>query len=207
MRYLLARPSFPFTTPHATILTPSPLQRPPHNDPNTIRLHHSPIPLPLLPSPDLQHPWLFPIYHSCRLALHALLDLDLLRRAAPGRRTVCSGDAAAELARDMGRACGFYCCGRRGGDGCGECCWRAVCHLLHSCDGPRAVLVCPQGMCGTIPKERMGVIWMSLANEDNRLGAIYEAGSFRMSTWIPFVWALINSLVIVLSSFAIQGGL
>lgn len=40
-----------------------------------------------------------------------------------------------------------------------------------------------------------------------RLGAIYSSGSFRMSTWIPFVWALINVLVLIVSSFSIQGGL
>ncbi|KIW02414.1 uncharacterized protein PV09_06232 [Verruconis gallopava] len=39
------------------------------------------------------------------------------------------------------------------------------------------------------------------------VGAVYTAGYFRMSTWIPFVWALINTLVLILSSFAIQGGL
>ncbi|KAF2836686.1 hypothetical protein M501DRAFT_1018572 [Patellaria atrata CBS 101060] len=39
------------------------------------------------------------------------------------------------------------------------------------------------------------------------LGAVYNAGYFRMSTWIPFVWALVNTLVLILSSFAIQGGL
>ncbi|TID14545.1 integral membrane protein [Venturia nashicola] len=39
------------------------------------------------------------------------------------------------------------------------------------------------------------------------IGGVYNAGYFRMSTWIPFVWALINTLVLILSSFAIQGGL
>jgi hypothetical protein len=39
------------------------------------------------------------------------------------------------------------------------------------------------------------------------LGAVYNAGYFRMSTWIPFVWSLINVLVLILSSFSIQGGL
>lgn len=40
-----------------------------------------------------------------------------------------------------------------------------------------------------------------------RLGAIYNSGSFKMSTWIPFIWALINVLVLIVSSFSIQGGL
>ncbi|KAF2803600.1 uncharacterized protein BDZ99DRAFT_427025 [Mytilinidion resinicola] len=39
------------------------------------------------------------------------------------------------------------------------------------------------------------------------LGGVYNAGYYRMSTWIPFIWALINALVLILSSFAIQGGL
>ncbi|RYO88827.1 hypothetical protein DL766_010158 [Monosporascus sp. MC13-8B] len=39
------------------------------------------------------------------------------------------------------------------------------------------------------------------------LGAIYTSGCYRMSTWIPFVWSWINALVLVVSSFSIQGGL
>ena len=39
------------------------------------------------------------------------------------------------------------------------------------------------------------------------LGAMYQAGDFRMSTWVPFVWAWINLLVLILSSFSIKGGL
>jgi len=39
------------------------------------------------------------------------------------------------------------------------------------------------------------------------LAAVYTAGYFKMPTWIPFVWGLINTLVLILSSFAVQGGL
>ncbi|KAF4553400.1 Hypothetical protein D9617_7g031270 [Elsinoe fawcettii] len=39
------------------------------------------------------------------------------------------------------------------------------------------------------------------------LGGIYTAGFFRMSTWIPFSWGVINALALILSSFAIQGGM
>ncbi|CAG8955011.1 hypothetical protein HYFRA_00007022 [Hymenoscyphus fraxineus] len=39
------------------------------------------------------------------------------------------------------------------------------------------------------------------------LGAVYNAGYFKMSTWLPFVWASINVLIVILSSFSIQGGL
>ena len=37
-----------------------------------------------------------------------------------------------------------------------------------------------------------------------RLGTVYDAGGFRLSTWIPLVWAVINTLFLVLSSFSIQ---
>ncbi|UPX21124.1 uncharacterized protein EKO05_0011325 [Ascochyta rabiei] len=39
------------------------------------------------------------------------------------------------------------------------------------------------------------------------LGGVYQSGYFEMSTWIPFVWGVINALVLILSSFAIYGGL
>lgn len=39
------------------------------------------------------------------------------------------------------------------------------------------------------------------------LGGVYNAGYFEMSTWIPFFWGLVGTLVLILSSFAIQGGL
>ncbi len=43
--------------------------------------------------------------------------------------------------------------------------------------------------------------------DSRRLGAVYNAGGFKMSTWIPFVWSIICVLVLILSSFSIQGGL
>jgi len=39
------------------------------------------------------------------------------------------------------------------------------------------------------------------------VGASYLVGGFFMSTWIPFVWGWVNVLVLVVSSFRIQGGL
>lgn len=39
------------------------------------------------------------------------------------------------------------------------------------------------------------------------LGAVYNAGYFAMSTWTPLLWGIINMLVLVVSSFRIQGGL
>ncbi|KAF2126204.1 hypothetical protein P153DRAFT_369548 [Dothidotthia symphoricarpi CBS 119687] len=48
---------------------------------------------------------------------------------------------------------------------------------------------------------------MSGAIVGGLLGGVYQAGYFEMSTWIPFVWAVISVLVLILSSFAIYGGL
>jgi len=39
------------------------------------------------------------------------------------------------------------------------------------------------------------------------LGAVYNAGFFSMSTWIPLLWGDINVLVLIIASFTIQGGL
>lgn len=50
-------------------------------------------------------------------------------------------------------------------------------------------------------------VWWLLWLTKDRLGAVYDAGYFRMSTWLPFVWSLINVLVLILSAFSIQGAL
>ncbi|KAJ5591636.1 uncharacterized protein N7459_002005 [Penicillium hispanicum] len=39
------------------------------------------------------------------------------------------------------------------------------------------------------------------------LGAVYEAGNFRMSTWLPMIWSGVNVMVLILTSFPMQGGL
>ncbi|EFX00722.1 integral membrane protein [Grosmannia clavigera kw1407] len=39
------------------------------------------------------------------------------------------------------------------------------------------------------------------------IGAAYISGPFWMSTWIPFIWGWACVLVILISSFSIQGGL
>lgn len=36
------------------------------------------------------------------------------------------------------------------------------------------------------------------------LGAVYSAGYFHMSTWIPLIWSLISVLVLILASFSVQ---
>ena len=38
-------------------------------------------------------------------------------------------------------------------------------------------------------------------------GAVYNAGYFKMSTWMPFLWGMVNCLIVILGSFRIQGGL
>ncbi|OTB08010.1 hypothetical protein M426DRAFT_217800 [Hypoxylon sp. CI-4A] len=39
------------------------------------------------------------------------------------------------------------------------------------------------------------------------LGAVYISGCYQMPTWIPFIWGWINVLILIVSSFTIQGGL
>jgi hypothetical protein len=39
------------------------------------------------------------------------------------------------------------------------------------------------------------------------VGAVYKAGYYEMNTWIPCTWAFISVLVLIISSFSIQGGL
>ncbi|KYK60131.1 hypothetical protein DCS_01266 [Drechmeria coniospora] len=39
------------------------------------------------------------------------------------------------------------------------------------------------------------------------LGAVYQAGYYEMNTWIPCSWGFINVLILIISSFSIQGGL
>lgn len=41
----------------------------------------------------------------------------------------------------------------------------------------------------------------------NRLGAVYEAGNFRMSTFLPMIWGGVNVMVLIVTSFPMQGGL
>jgi len=36
---------------------------------------------------------------------------------------------------------------------------------------------------------------------------VYEGGGFRMSTWVPMVYAGVCALVLVLGSFSLQGGM
>jgi hypothetical protein len=40
-----------------------------------------------------------------------------------------------------------------------------------------------------------------------RLGAVYEAGNFRMSTMLPMIWGGVNVMVLIVTSYPMQGGL
>lgn len=40
-----------------------------------------------------------------------------------------------------------------------------------------------------------------------RVGAIYRAAGWYMTTWIPFIWGWANVFVLVVSSFSYSGGL
>ncbi len=63
------------------------------------------------------------------------------------------------------------------------------------------------GECGGVDVSGVCLEGEGSAYGDYRLGAIYNAGGFRVSTWIPFIWSLASLLVLVVSSFSIQGGL
>lgn len=39
------------------------------------------------------------------------------------------------------------------------------------------------------------------------IGAVYNAGYFRMSTWTPLFWGMVNMLVLISGGFRIQGGM
>jgi hypothetical protein len=65
------------------------------------------------------------------------------------------------------------------------------------------------GLMSAVPSPSKAMAWgvSSITNSVCSLGAVYSAGYFKMSTWIPFVWGGINTLVLILSSFSFQGGL
>lgn len=48
---------------------------------------------------------------------------------------------------------------------------------------------------------------MHWLTRNRRVGAIYIAAGWYMTTWIPFIWGWVNVFVLVVSSFSISGGL
>jgi hypothetical protein len=78
------------------------------------------------------------------------------------------------------------------------------------------------GVQGSSVKQTLGWVWLVpvvycvvggieaiLAGsvEGLVLGTVYSAGYYRMSTWTPFIWGLINVLILILASFSMHGGL
>ncbi len=41
----------------------------------------------------------------------------------------------------------------------------------------------------------------------NRVGAVYQSGNYEMNTWIPCIWGFVCLLILLISSFTIQGAL
>ena len=49
--------------------------------------------------------------------------------------------------------------------------------------------------------------WLMRGWRGSRVGAVYDTVDYRMSTWIPFVWGCTSTLVLILSSFSVQGSI
>lgn len=122
------------------------------------------------------------------MALYTLLDADSLRWRAPGCGRLRGCYAMAQLAGRLAHAAGVWCRGRPGSSPGWER-GRASVSLLIPC------------LVNWVNARLQVLIYKS------SLGAVYEAGNFMMSTWIPLIWAGVNVLVLILSSFPTQGGL
>lgn len=59
------------------------------------------------------------------------------------------------------------------------------------------------------PKSLFNSSWPAADSSlvENRVGAIYRAAGWYMTTWIPFIWGWANVFVLVVSSFSYSGGL
>jgi hypothetical protein len=64
-------------------------------------------------------------------------------------------------------------------------------------------------MAGSIVGLVIGAVYKAgmLPTESPQDSGSNLAGYLAMNTWIPLVWSVINVLVLVLSSFSLQGGL
>ncbi|OXV11312.1 hypothetical protein Egran_00930 [Elaphomyces granulatus] len=78
-----------------------------------------------------------------------------------------------------------------------------ICAVLVQWRNWRIIWAVPLGYCITAGLE--GLLAGSVVGLI--LGAVYEAGNVTMSTWTPFLWASINVLVVILSSFPMQGAI
>lgn len=120
------------------------------------------------------------------MALYTPLDIDIVCGLSFGSSRLCSPYAARErqvgLEIRLGHSAGLH-----------AYCW-----------------------CGGVARWKHSWLdvsaWWSngssiIADRIPSLGAVYNAGYYKMSTWIPFTWAWINVVVLILSSFSFQGGL
>lgn len=125
------------------------------------------------------------LLHLRHLAVHALLDSHHLWRCSLVGGRVCGRYAVAELeiAADV----------VDGASGLSDDFWTGS-SLSRERDGLAV-------------RDRTLRDWVVEILTGCSLGAIYEAGNFTMTTWMPLVWAVINILVVILSSFPMQGAL
>ena len=126
------------------------------------------------------------------MAIHTVLDITFLRWCASVCGILGCCDTVSQLENCLDCASPVYCSCKLRRPPSWECSWTHVSFLT-----------------SLISTMRLK-IWERYILNDNgpdSLGAVYEAGDFKMSTWIPFIWAVISTLVLILSSFSIQGGL
>jgi hypothetical protein len=167
----------------------------PRCEPRPPRLQHPHLPLSLLACLSRTRRGQLPLPLERHLAIHSPLDVDSIWSIPYHSGVVCCGDAGKkdEVEGFMGGAGCVRDCGWGGGDHGGEYSGSDVSSLALR----RSLF--------------RRVVWRSGAeytySTNSSLGAVYNAGFFHMSTWIPFVWSIICVLVLILSSFSIQGGL
>lgn len=122
------------------------------------------------------------------MALHPLLDTYSIRYSSLCRCSIRCFDAAWK--REVGleicvdHPIAVRVCGRN---------WSFDCRELSGLD-----------VCTSFLFLLRHMIRLPWANLCTSLGAVYNAGYFQMSTWIPFIWSLISVLILVLASFTIQ---
>lgn len=151
------------------------------------------LPVALLAVPDQGRTRQLSLWHNWYLALHRTVDPTILCCCPPGCRQLRNGHPMEKLESDLDSPTRV----RRHRWEWSVHCWEYHWWIV------RFVLFL---ISMSIPRMPQSVVVYS-SDYLLRVGAVYTAGYFRMSTWIPFVWALINTLVLILSSFAIQGGL
>lgn len=176
---------------------------PAHDSGHTTTILRAPrLPILILALSRQRHTNILSLRRTLDLALHPSLDDHRRRGRALSRGWVCLLRAVAELEGHLGCACSVH--GGRWDRGCDcwECCWWIVSTCFFDLFAfPR--LPDRSGLFFHYRRILSGRGWLT----ECRLAGVYSAGFFRMSTWIPFSWGVINALVLIISSFAIQGGM